>query len=215
MQRAPRIRSGASLPFGWVDGDELELLRAAALAGHVGDPATARSLATSPHPEVRVAALGALARLGDDDLGRAVLSGLVDEAPEVRRRAAELTATMPGVALAQVTAALDDDEPLVAEAACWALGEREDPGAVDALVRTAGGHPDALVREAAVAALGAIGDERGLSAVLAATRDKLSVRRRAVLALAPFEGPQVDEALQRALQDRDWQVRQAAEDLLS
>jgi hypothetical protein len=34
-----------------------------------------------------------------------------------------------------------------------------------------------------------------------------------VLALAPFSGPAVDEALTRALQDRDWQVRQAAEDL--
>jgi len=191
------------------------MLRAAALAGHVGDPATARRLVTSPHAEVRVAALGALARLGDDALGPAVLGGLVDEAPAVRRRAAELTATMPAVPLGRVAAALDDDEPLVAEAACWALGEREDPGAVDALVRTAGGHPDALVREAAVAALGAIGCERGLAAVLAATADKPAVRRRAVLALAPFEGPKVDEALQRALEDRDWQVRQAAEDLLA
>jgi len=41
------------------------------------------------------------------------------------------------------------------------------------------------------------------------------VRRRAVLALAPFDGPEVDEALRTALEDRDWQVRQAAEDLLT
>ena len=47
----------------------------------------------------------------------------------------------------------------------------------------------------------------------AATEDKPAVRRRAVLALAPFEGDDVDAALQRALADRDWQVRQAAEDL--
>ena len=53
----------------------------------------------------------------------------------------------------------------------------------------------------------------GLPAILAATRDKPAVRRRAVIALAPFEGPEVDEALARALTDRDWQVRQAAEDL--
>jgi hypothetical protein len=39
------------------------------------------------------------------------------------------------------------------------------------------------------------------------------VRRRAVLALAPFDGPQVDAAIAAALEDRDWQVRQAAEDL--
>jgi hypothetical protein len=34
-----------------------------------------------------------------------------------------------------------------------------------------------------------------------------------VLALAPFEGDDVEEAIERALTDRDWQVRQAAEDL--
>jgi ABC-type spermidine/putrescine transport system permease subunit II len=39
------------------------------------------------------------------------------------------------------------------------------------------------------------------------------VRRRAVLAHAPFDGPAVDAAVAAALEDRDWQVRQAAEDL--
>ena len=70
-----------------------------------------------------------------------------------------------------------------------------------------------MVREAAVAAPGAIGDGRGLAAILAGCVDKPAIRRRAVLALAPFSGPEVDAALQAALQDRDWQVRQAAEDL--
>ena len=71
-----------------------------------------------------------------------------------------------------------------------------------------------MVREAAIAALGAIGDERGLPAILAGCADKPAIRRRAVLALAPFAGPEVDAALAGALVDRDWQVRQAAEDLL-
>jgi HEAT repeat protein len=84
---------------------------------------------------------------------------------------------------------------------------------VGVLAELASDHADALVREAAVAALGAIGDEAGLPAILAATADKATVRRRAVLALAPFEGPEVEAALARALEDRDWQVRQAAEDL--
>jgi HEAT repeat protein len=75
-------------------------------------------------------------------------------------------------------------------------------------------HDDALVREAAVAALGAIGDELGLSAILSACQDKPAIRRRAVLALAPFDSPEVEAALKTALEDRDWQVRQAAEDLL-
>ena len=77
---------------------------------------------------------------------------------------------------------------------------------------------DPLVRESCVAALGAIGDERGLDAILAATSDRPPIRRRAVLALAPFLDPghpragEIDAA-RRALEDRDWQVRQAAEDL--
>ena len=65
-----------------------------------------------------------------------------------------------------------------------------------------------------MAALGAIGAERSLPAILAATTDKATVRRRAVLALAPYDGDDVDAALQQAREDRDWQVRQAAEDLL-
>jgi HEAT repeat protein len=83
---------------------------------------------------------------------------------------------------------------------------------VAALARVATGHEDALCREAAVAALGAVGDPAGLPAVLAATQDKATVRRRAIIALAPFDGPEVEAALDRALEDRDWQVRQAAED---
>ena len=47
-----------------------------------------------------------------------------------------------------------------------------------------------------MAALGAIGDPAGLAAILAATDDKPAVRRRAVIALAPFEGAEVDAALQ-------------------
>jgi len=78
-----------------------------------------------------------------------------------------------------------------------------------------GGHDDPLCREAAVAALGAIGDRAGLPAVLAALDDKPAIRRRAAVALAAFEGPEVDAALKRCLDDRDWQVRQVAEDLLA
>jgi HEAT repeat protein len=190
--------------------------RAVAVAGHTGDVATARAALDDPEPGVRATALGALARLASltpDDARRA----LADPDPSVRRRAAtEARAFAHGEV--DLVPVLTEPDPLVAEAAAWALGERGDgtggpADVVDALADTATGHEDALVREAAVAALGAIGDERGLPAILRATTDKPAVRRRAVLALAPFEGPEVDEALARAATDRDWQVRQAAEDL--
>lgn len=106
----------------------------------------------------------------------------------------------------------------MAEGAAWALGELgievAGPDAVRRLAQAARSHDDPLVREAAVAALGALGDPAGLDAVLAGCADKPAIRRRAVLALAAFEGPEVDAALQKALEDKDWQTRQAAEDLL-
>lgn len=193
-------------------GDDAPRRREAVLAGHDGDEATARRLLADPSPRVRATALGALARLGQakpTDVG----VSLADPDPQVRRRACIVAVRVPEVELVGL---LDDDDVSVVETAAWALGERSrpTPDVVNALRRVATGHPDALCRESAVAALGAIGDPAGLPAILAATRDKPAVRRRAVIALAPFEGPEVDEALRRALDDRDWQVRQAAEDLL-
>lgn len=193
--------------------EDTDRRRRAAVAGHTGDPTTARRLLDDASPRVRATALGALARLGevtDDELRGALADG--DAA--VRRRAATEARHRPDVDLVPV---LDDPDPLVAEAVAWALGERSpsDGRTVARLAEVATGHADALVREAAVAALGAIGDPAGLPAILQATTDKPAVRRRAVLALAPFEGPEVDTALERALSDRDWQVRQAAEDLLA
>jgi HEAT repeat protein len=103
----------------------------------------------------------------------------------------------------------------VVEIAAWACGERPPASSatIERLCEIATRHDDALCRESAVAALGALGNPAGLAAILAATEDKATVRRRAVIALAPFDGPEVDAALERATNDRDWQVRQAAEDL--
>ena len=126
----------------------------------------------------------------------------------VRRRAAELaprvaTFDPDGLALA---ALVEDPDPLVAEAACWAVGEREDltdaaATAVESrLADAARHHEDPLVREAAVAALGS--RSARLDVILDACGDRPAIRRRAVLALAPFDGPEVDAALQRALTDR-------------
>ncbi len=185
--------------------------RAVAIAGHSGDVATAAAGLTSDDPAVRATALGALERLGEltDD---AVVEALGDESARVRRRAAEIAATHPGVDL---VAALSDVDPNVVETAAWACGEHESnrDAVLHRLIELAGTADEPLVREAAVAALGAIGDQAAVDVIIAATSDKPAVRRRAVLALAPFEGDAVEAAIDRALGDRDWQVRQAAEDL--
>jgi HEAT repeat protein len=179
----------------------------------------ARDLCGDPDPSVRATAMAALARANALDAD-ALLAGLHDTDPGVRRRSASLAATTQyRVATASaLLALLDDDEHLTAEAAAWALGEWAGTNplldaALAALIAMTTSHEEPLCREAAVAALGAIGDERGLDAILAACMDKPAIRRRAVLALSPFDGPRVDAAVDQALVDRDWQVRQAAEDL--
>jgi HEAT repeat protein len=175
-------------------------------------------------PRVRSAAIGALVRAGGLAAAAAGwASAIQDDSPSVRRRAAELAPALVARAagddrtVPSLVARLGDDDTTVVEAAAYALGELGATavagGAVDALAASATEHDDAIAREAAVAALGSIGDPAGLPAVLTACRDKATVRRRAVLALAPFDGPEVDAALAAALDDRDWQVRQAAEDL--
>ena len=195
-------------------GAVTERRRNVAVAGHTGDVATARAGLIDPAATVRSTALGALERLGilgRDDL----VTGLADPEPSVRRRSVELAATHPDVPVAGLLA---DPDPSVVEMTAWSLGEREESAAVAALaalVPDDGGHADPLCREAAVAALGAIGDPAGLDAVLDALEDKPAVRRRAAVALAAFDGPEVEAALRRCLDDRDWQVRQVAEDLLA
>lgn len=151
------------------------------------------------------------------------LQAATDPDARVRRRAANLSpelATRAGASnvVDPLVTLLTDADVTVVEAAAWALGELGTTDvtgpAVAALATVATDHRDPIAREASVAALGALGDPAGLPAVLAACTDKPTVRRRAVLALAPFSGPNVDAALAAALEDRDWQVRQAAEDLL-
>lgn len=190
------------------------------------DLALVRAATHDESPTVRAVAVAALVRAAPVRVaGPAWRAAASDPTAPVRRRAAELAPALRArrrrpdpAAEAVLVALLRDGDVTVVEAAAWALGEQgpaTSSAAVAALATVAVDHSDALAREAAVAALGAVGDPAGLAAILTACRDKPAVRRRAVLALAPFEGTEVDAAIDAALDDRDWQVRQAAEDLRS
>ena len=216
---------------------------AVVLAGHRGDLVTVVDALTASEPPVRAAALGALVRIAarapidpqvvPDALARA----LADPDPTVRRRAAaevarwaatgaepigaERAGATPTPVVDGLLGRLTDDEvDTVTEVAAFACGElalddRSRPLVVAALDRVARDHSDSLCREAAVAALGSIGDPAGLTAVLHGCSDRATVRRRAVLALAAFDDPAATEALRRLAGDRDLQVRQSAEELLA
>jgi HEAT repeat protein len=168
---------------------------------------------------VRAVALAALVRTAPTRVSGPVWrAGAHDPDPRVRRRAAEVAPKLGRAAHSSVLVELlRDDDAWVAEAAAFAIGEQPRPSraAIAALVETASTHADPLVRESAVAALGACGRPETLATVLAACDDKPAIRRRAVLALAAFEGEAVETRLRAARFDSDWQVRQAAEDLLA
>lgn len=192
--------------------------RAASIAS--SPDATALSVAATDDadPRVRAVAVAALVRTAPRRTSAPVWRRVaIDPEPVVRRRAAEVA---PGLgrsaSCAVLLGLLADEDAWVAEAAAYAIGEHPAATrrALDAIADAAVGHKDPLVREAAVAALGAQGDPASLPAVLAACDDRPAIRRRAVIALAAFEGPDVERRLQAALADPDWQVRQAAEDLL-
>ena len=182
-------------------------------AGFTGDVDTALHGLTHADPAVRASALRSLHRLSALTASH-VENALRDSSAEVRRVAVEVSVDMHHISVHPL---LKDADVFVAEMAAWCLGERPQPSddEVNALIESTLHHKESVVREACAAALGSLGDERGLPAILAACADKPAVRRRAVLALAPFEGDDVDAALHHALEDRDWQVRQNAEILLN
>ncbi len=189
-------------------------------AGHRGDLGIVQAATEAESAAVRSAAMSALLRLDALDIDQWSRFA-ADPDPIVRRRAAELAPRLsePSPTENLLVRLLDDTDEIV-EMAAFALGEvgslTETPLAdtsiarLEAVVRE---HTDALCRESAVAALGAL--HTGLETILHACNDKATVRRRAIIALAPFDGPEVEAALTNALDDRDWQVRQAAEDLLA
>lgn len=190
---------------------EEALLRAGFAGGTDGEDLI-RSKLRGDEPRLRVLALRAAARrklLANGDW----LGALGDSDAEVRRDAVNLIAyegDIDASITARIIGLLDDEDPLVVDGAAFALGEQLCVDAVEQLAEVAQHHDDARCREAAVAALGVIGDDRGRAAVLGALDDKAPVRRRAIVALANFEGPDIDTALEKASEDRDWQVRAAA-----
>ena len=176
-----------------------------------GDLSLARELCGDGDPRVRASSVAVLSE--NDALDESLIAlGLSDPNPLVRMSVARAAAQNSSISVLEL---LNDEDSSVVEIACWAAGEQTEhnDSIIEALSAIALEHEDALCRESAVAALGALGDARGLESILKATQDIATVRRRAVIALAPFEGQAVTDALQLALSDRDWQVRQAAEDL--
>ncbi len=200
----------ATLPESFAE----ELVR----AGFDGsDPSRATLMAAlhHPFPRARSLAIRGLARHQCVD-NEILLPLLHDKNANVIRDALEVAAHLEAVN-EEITEAfrqlLNHADPLVVEATVFAAGELGLAVLVDELNRITTSHDDARCREAGVIALGQIGIDQGRDVILAALQDKPTVRRRAVVALSSFEGPDIETALDAAAQDRDWQVRSAVEQL--
>ncbi|HJM35990.1 MAG TPA: HEAT repeat domain-containing protein [Acidimicrobiales bacterium] len=170
---------------------------------------------------VREAALATVVKL-NLDAGKHIVNAFNDDDHGVRKRAIELVIDLSDNQdyISKILVLLDDSSTFVVETVCWVIGEignnyENVAEVVNKVSQIALNHDDSLCREAAVACLGSLGHIDGLATLLRVLDDKPNVRRRATLALAPFEGPEVEEALKRKLKDRDLQTRQAAEDLLA
>lgn len=165
--------------------------------------------AADPDEQVRARAVRAILKAGRSELLN--LDELVhDQAASVRKTFAETCHPVVDLYLEDL---LRDTDASVVEAASFAAGELVSTRVTTLLIEIASNHQEPLCREAAVAALGVIGDPDTLDVVIEALSDKTYIRRRAVVALSAFEGPKVESALKRAMLDRDPQVRQLAEDL--
>ena len=154
-------------------------------------------------PRVRAAALGALVRAAPDDAvdpWRARASPTPPPRCAVAPPSSRPRSATRHARRAPLLALLDDPDVTVVEAAAWALGELGDARGR----RRRGRRARARSRASTATRWRAKPRSRRSARSVTATRcprsshachDKPAVRRRAVLALAPFDGPEVDAAI--------------------
>ena len=104
---------------------------------------------------------------------------------------------------------LKDENVAVRLAAVEALGNLEDPRAVDALVQALRNDSDAQVREAAASALGEIDSARAVPGLIAALGSErvAAVRAKIAWALGEIDDARAVEALGAAVKDPEVEVR--------
>ena len=137
---------------------------------------------------------------------------MTDSSAAVRAAAAEKLGLCDQRSMDPLETLTDDPEPTVREAVATAFGELASRQAVPWLIETSLVDDDRHVKEAAVAALGAIGDPGAIDTLLEIMRGgPPQVRRRAIAAITVFDDERIEPAIQRAALDRNPGVREAAQ----
>lgn len=214
--------------------------RAAELLGEVADEdqpevvdALIRRVTTDDDGDVRGAAIDALDAIGQDAIERllAELTGadrgarsadwaaarrfvraLSAEQPELRMAAANALGRIGSESVVpKLLERLDDEDPRVRVRVCSSCGRIGHPGAIEPLEDRLDHDSHPLVRRAAADALGAIGTDRALAALLDLLQDESdSLRRVAAAALGNASSPKPVAPLTATLGDPHGAVRQAA-----
>ncbi|QOC93770.1 MerR family transcriptional regulator [Micromonospora craniellae] len=224
----------AAGPAGWPDVARIiELLHGlgsgsaarrqqAVLAEHDSVPAEllAEAVLGESDPHVAGALRWALARASGAGVA-SVASGLASEDADVRRRAVQALAELPGEeATSALVDALADPEPTVRGPAALALGARDDTRAVPTLVGLVVAGPNDV--EAAELLGTLAGDATWEERIMAALADELddpgvdsAARMRLTQALAEMPGTLAVEMLRRLTRDDDRPVALVASALLA
>ncbi|WP_205324790.1 HEAT repeat domain-containing protein [Glycomyces sp. YM15] len=178
-------------------------------------PVLAEAVLNEPDPHVAGALRWALARVGDDVVSDLAL-GLASHDIEVRRRAVQMLAEIPGdEATAILADALADPDPQVRWRAALASGARGDTEAVPVLVTMiVAGENDVEAAEV----LGALASDperaepitQALTSELAAPSADHAVRMRLVQALAELPSPIALALLSNLTEDADRTVARTA-----
>ena len=135
-----------------------------------------------------------------------------DGDPSIRAAATEKLGACGSDAIRVLGGLGDDPDPTVREALATAYGEIDSPDTVPWLGVAAREDSDKHVKEAATAALGAIGANAGLETLLELINNgPPGVRRRAIAAITVYDDDRVEPAIRRAALDRNPGVREAAE----
>ncbi|MBI4301625.1 MAG: HEAT repeat domain-containing protein [Chloroflexi bacterium] len=164
---------------------------------------------------VRWTACWALGQIGDKEAAAQIAPLLRDQNESVRQKAAEVLGMLAeAVAVESLVEAVGSDSSRwVRLFAAWALGRAKDKRALKPLVKALR-DKEWNVREKAAEALGEMGEKAIEPLAAALKKDNIYVRRSAVAALSKIGGPQAKEVLRQALKDKDWAVREQAQEAL-
>ena len=195
--------------------------------GQVGDARAVKLLRTALQDDdfnVRIRVIETLAEARETEAGPGFIRALADPVARVRAQAAEALGILCNAeAVDPLIKLLDDLEWEVRLAAIVALGKMSNPKAARGIA-AALKDPDAEIREAAVKAIGAAADPAAIEFLVPALIDiKTTVRHKAASALAAIDkewekneiAHRAVPTLKAALKHKDYQIRQAATDVLS